>query len=156
MTSLTTEQMVVATSTFQESFTHVLGNYVGESREHIVKFVANIILREKPYMLVTEAGLQHAMQIAFGNNDAERDFLLMLTFTFFSRFGETDNPVKALSTNLARGVALGNNNDLNAVPEQLKKRLPIESDAHLVLEANQWLITLLMLQLCITAIVNKE
>lgn len=154
MSNLTTEQMVIATSTFQESFQHVLGNYVGDSRTHIQKFVAGVVLRQKPYMLVTEEGVQHAMKLAFGN-EADRDFLFTLTYTFFSRFGETNEPVKGLATALARGVSIGSHNELSAVPEPLQKRLPVEVDVRAMLESNQWLMTLLMMQLCIQVVVEK-
>jgi hypothetical protein len=155
---LTTEQMVVATSTFQESVSHVLGNYLPESQASLKAFVAEMILKEKPYMLVTEDGIKHAMGKVFGL-EGYRDFVLMVTFTFFARFGESDTPVRSLAGNLARAVSVsgsGSNNDLSAVPLEMRRRMPSEQDVTATLESNQWLMTLLMLQLCVQMVADKK
>lgn len=149
--SLTTQEMIVATETFQESFRHVMGNYpVPEAKQYLLKFVLGVIMVEKPYMLVTDEGIQRAIALVF-TAEAERDFILTLTYTFFSRFGETSAPAKNLAAALARGIALTGvtTSQLSAAPDAIKTRLPTEEEARAILEANQWLMTVLLIQLCV-------
>ncbi len=149
MTHLSTEQMVIVAETFQESLQHVLSNYLGETKTDIQLFVAEIVLKNKPYMLVTEEGLQHAVNLVF-TNEQHRDFIFTLAFTFFARWGESDMHVTGLAENLARGTSQVHHNlEYNAVPDQLTMRLSTMEDTKLLLEANKWLMIVFLLQLFI-------
>lgn len=154
ITPLTTEQMVTAAETFQGAYEHALGNFVGEAKASVVRFCASIILQEKPYMLVGAEGASHAVDLVFGN-EGNRDFIFMLSYTFFARFGEGHDPVQQLSATLARGVTIPSGREMSIVPEALRVRLPQYQEVQSLLADNQWLMTLLLLQLFITASPEK-
>lgn len=154
-TNITTDAMMEVASVFIESFNHVVSNYVGESKNHAKLFTANIILKEKPYMIVSLEGLPHITEIVFGS-DANRDFILTLSFTFFSRWGHSEREVYGLINNLARGVSNANALTLNAMPKDISSRLVSSENAAEILEANKWLIVIILMQLFITVEPVKE
>jgi hypothetical protein len=147
--NIKTDDMVTVANVFKESFEHCISGLTGETQTLALRFVAEVILREKPYMLVTTEGLDHAMELVFGREE-NRDFILTLAFTFFARLGHDDDFVKGLAGNLARGAALASKADLNAVPDPIKGRLAELKDVQELLEANSWLMVVLLLQLFIT------
>lgn len=147
--NLTTEDMIVVATTFQDAHVHVLHNYlVPEERNKLLEFVANVILRERPYMLVTQEGIKHAIDLAF-KDDLIRDFVLKLSYVFFARYGNRQTHVHALAANLARGAAMGIKHDYAAIPDQIRMRLPEPAETTELLENNPWLMVILMIQLFI-------
>ena len=156
MATLNTDQIASCSQVFQESLSHVISNSIGDTRQHIQHFIANVILKEKPYLLVTEEGIQHAINLTF-SDERTRDFVFMLSFTFFSRWGGTHQDIDSLSENLAIGVTHAyRGHPLNAVPTQIGDRLTSFEEAAQLISVNRWLIILLMLQLTITIEPEKE
>lgn len=158
MSNLTTEQMVVVTSVFQESYEHTLSQVLGDTRYPVLQFTAKIVLQNKAHMLVTEEGLLHAIALVF-EHEAHRDFVFSLSFTFFSRLGEDEKHMHGLINNLARGVSTSSLvlpevslSDFNAMPTVLSARLATFFNAKQLLESNKWLVVLLLLQLCIAVV----
>lgn len=150
MSNLTTVEMIEASETFVDSLTHVLGNYLPESKIAIQTFIAEILLKEKPYMLVSPEGIARIQQQVFAS-EVHRDFIFTLHFTFFSRWGHTDSSVAGLIGNIARGVAMSNVMDGNEMPAPIRSRLHTFASAERILLANQWLVIVLMLQLLVVA-----
>jgi hypothetical protein len=148
MNNLTTEQMQEVAQTFIDSYAHVLANYIGETKDNITKFTADIVLRHKSYMLVGYEGLPNITDIVF-NNEEYRDFILTLHYTFFSRWGQNEATLRGLIGNLARGVGISNLLEMNALPKPINSRLLFETTAVEILTANKWLIIILLLQLFI-------
>lgn len=145
--------MIVVADVFQGAYEHVIGNLVGDTRIAIIGFVGQVVLKEKPYLLVTGEGLQHAIDLVFCNEQI-RDFVLTLSYTFFARLGESSAHVRGLSENLARGVAQGSSAsprsvDYCAVPKDLSSRFTPETEALELIESNKWLVVLLLLPLFI-------
>lgn len=155
MANLTTDQMVVVATVFQESYAHVLSNSIEDTKIDRMRFVAGIVLQEKPYLLVTEEGIQRLISLVFAD-ERNRDFIFTLSYTFFSRWGEDDLSVKGLAENLARGVSqasaiYGANQDINAIPHEIAIRLTPNNVAKDLIESNKWLMIILLLQLFIAA-----
>lgn len=150
--TLTTEQMVTAAETFQGAFSHAMSNYVGESKVSMQRYVAALILQEKPYMLVGPEGVERAIDLVF-SNEPHRDFIFMLTYTFFARFGEGRNPSEDLAASLARGLVMSNagGGAMSAIPEAMRVRLPNLSEVQSLLKDNHWLMTVLLIQLFVSA-----
>jgi len=152
---LETEQLIEASQTFDDSFTHVLSNYLPDSKKQIVEFIGKIILQEKPYLLVSEEGLTRAISLVFGD-DAIRDFIFTLHFTFYARFGHSDDHIQRLISSIARGVGLASHYPLSAIPTQINQRLTKLEDAYNIINDNRWLSIILMIQLFIRADVPSK
>lgn len=151
MTNLTTEEMREAAGVFQESVEHVLKNQSAEGQKEITLFLANLVYKEKPYLLVTQEGLTHIMQLVWSQPNIS-DFVMTMSFTFFARWGHSEESVQGLCENLARGCALvvKDLKDLNAVPAQMSERLADIDAARRLIQANKWLVIVLMAQLFVT------
>lgn len=148
MNYLSTDSMVVAAKIFQESYLHVMNNYDQESKKAAVVFAAEIILRYKPYMMLTPDGVAHMQDLVF-KKEANRDFVLMLAFTFFSRFSEGNEPVTQLAGNLTQGVCINTMGNWDAVPKDISERLATPTEVLDILINNRWFMVLLLLQLFI-------
>jgi hypothetical protein len=150
---LTTEQMVVAVETFQAAYEQVMSKYAGDGKKSILEFVTNIVVLQKPYMLASAKGPEEWTNIIFGNEGA-RDFILSLSFSFFSRFHETNTPELALAASLTRGLILNSFLPKSFIPEIIVSGYFGIKETEELLGSNQWLMTVLMLQLCITPTVG--
>lgn len=149
MYNLNSIQMDEVRRVFIESFQQVISNYLDESRSNIKLFVSELILREKSYMLLSYEGLPRLKQMVFGVEN-NRDFIFNLHFTFFSRWGQSDNDVTGLIANVARGVALSSpttTSELNAMPDDFTKRLINVNSATTLLSSNKWILIILLIQL---------
>jgi hypothetical protein len=147
MMSISTERMIEAADVFKGSYDHVIQNTFGDTHNNVIKFVADIVLRTKPYLLLTHSGLSHIAETVF-TNEEHRDFVLMLAFTFFSRFGGPDEDVSGLAYNLAKGAGQKTTSgEYGLIPNQINERLITTEDAAMVLLENKWLMVLLLLQL---------
>jgi hypothetical protein len=151
MANLNTTDMEEAATVFTQSLNHVLSNYLTESSKSVKEFVTHIVLKEKPYMMITEEGLPHIVELVF-MNEIVRDFVLTLSSVFFSRWGNNDEQVLGLAGNIARGVSVlrvGDNVDIanSVIPRQISERLMTEEMGSMLLYNNRWLICLLMLQI---------
>lgn len=143
---LSTDEMVEAAEVFNEAYLHVVANTAGDTRSRIIEFVAHVVLAEKPYLLVTPEGLDHAIGLVFENKHVT-DFVHTLLFTFGSRWGMSQEKYEALAANLAAGASpLAPASDYRSTPIALASRLATFTDAYRLLVANQWLVILLLLQ----------
>lgn len=142
---LSTDEMVEVAAVFTESYHHVLSNLATEQRSRIIEFVARVVLSEKPYLLVTPEGLDHAIGLVFENKQVT-DFVLTLLFTFGSRWGMSQDRYSALAANLAFGASPVTQQPNRAMPDALASRLASFADVYNLLVANQWLVILLLFQ----------
>ena len=157
--SLNTEQMVEVASVFKEAYEHVIGNLTVDVRNKIYAFTGGIVLQDKPYMLLTPDGIERAINLVF-TDDQHRDFILTLSFVFFSRWSTGKNDLDELSDNLAAGVShsgfgavsgfSSNSKVTNALPGPMLTRLPVYNDARSLIGGNKWIVILLLMQLFIS------
>jgi hypothetical protein len=157
---LSTEEMVDVATIFQESYKQVMGNFLPNSASAtmVKEYVSALVLQQNPWELITQDGLQNLIAKTFMQAPL-RDFVFSLSFTFFSRWGYSSENIAGLARQLAAGVAVADNlsanvqeiQRLNAVPKTLSERLCGQASAISLLEANKWLMVILMLQLFVSA-----
>lgn len=152
MSNLTTEQMVEAAEVFREATRFVLSSTPPTERRALQEFLASLVIGEKPYLLVTQEGLGRAIQLVWSNPKVS-DFVMSVSFVFFARWGHSDEAVEGLCRNLARGVAMVTTDfkDQSAVPQVMGERLSDMVAATQLIQANKWLVIILMFQLFVTA-----
>lgn len=145
---LRTEEMREVATVFQGAYEHTITNFVGsEIKAAALQFVAGIVLSEKPYMLVTEEGFARAVLMVF-SNEVARDFVLMLGFTFFSRWGGSQEQYVQLIENLSYGAGhVDGAGEYAGMPVPISQRLTSAQEAAALLQANRWLVVLLLMQL---------
>lgn len=163
MSNLTTDEMIRVAEVFTGAFDHTLQLYIDDTRAIMRKFAAEILLWEKPYMLLTPEGASHCVNIVFGK-ELHRDFILMLSYVFFGRFGNDDMAVGALARNLARAATqqvppmTGRQNQEHGsiIPKAIYDRMPNYETATATLVSNRWLMIILLIQLFIVVELPKE
>ena len=139
-------EMVEIAEAFNEAYEHVLVNTFGNSKETVVKFVADLVLRRKPYLVVTREGFTEVMDLVFSNDD-HRDFLFTLYYAFSSRWGMSKERYSALAVNLAHSACpVMPGAEVSGAPSVIAQRLSSYEEVLPLLEANPWLVTVLLLQ----------
>lgn len=146
--------MIEAGVVFQQSYEHVMSNLYGSGKEKVLEFVVGVVLRERPYLLLTPQGIEHISELVFTDPN-NRDFVLSLAFNFFSRLGGDADFYIGLSAAIARGAgqAISINTGIDATPNQISDRLVTEAEAVELLAPNKWLIVIFMINLFITVAV---
>ena len=150
--SLGSEAMADVIRIFVQATEHVLNNYLPESRPELDGFIAQMVLQEKPYMLVTDEGINRARMMVFAK-ESIRDFILSLSFSFFGRLASDENTLAGLAHTLADGTTFhgyGADAKLNRMPTEIADRLEATSTTADILKANKWLMVLLLIQLSIS------
>lgn len=141
---------------FKGSLEHVLANsksFSTEAQDKISRFLLGFVMIEKPYMLATPAGVQHAVETVF-TDEIVRDFVLTLVFVFTARWGSNTERFKELVESLAfavsaQGPAHNTGPGKNAIPPPILAELPKEDLVVPVLQDNKWLVVLLLAQLTV-------
>jgi hypothetical protein len=139
---------------FVDSMQHVLANAKSMSEERHNKlntFVYSLVLVEKPYMIASPKGVQHAIELVF-EDEVIRDFVFMLGFTFFARWGASGPRHNDLVQSLAfavsgDGTPVRGQDSLVMMPAEIADLLPDPDGVLTLLQQNKWLVTLLMIQL---------
>lgn len=137
---------------FADSTEHLLGNYLPDARPELDAFIAAMVLQEKPYMLVTDEGVQRARIMVF-SKETIRDFILSLAFNFFGRLAADENTLFGVARALADGTTFhgyGADAKFNRMPQEISERLEPTSSTVELLKANKWLMVLLLIQLSIS------
>lgn len=131
---------------FVETTEHVLGNYLSDSHEPVNVFMHQLVLQEKPYMLVTEEGLERIKLLVFGR-EVIRDFILTLSFHFFSRLAQDTDTINSIASALAMGAAIDSDRYLTQMPDAIRDRLETFDRIQALISANRWLMVILLIQL---------
>lgn len=141
-----TDMADVAT-VFQETFAHVTKNLEGSTAyEEVIKFCGHLVLFEKPYILVSSEGLPNAITMTF-TRESVRDFVMTLSYNFFTRWGGSQEAIAALADNLSFGAGQAQvGRDLCAMPQPIAARLGEQEDTKTLLLNNRWLMVLLLIQ----------
>ncbi len=143
---------------FKDSLEHVLRNTQAleeKSRARIQHYVYHSALYDNPYMLLTMAGVKNAVETVF-SDEVVRDFVLRLSFVFFSRWGTSDEKYGQLIDTLAFAVSADVPTGFSgtqlvpcAIPSQVLADMPKSELARSTLYTNKWLSIVLLLQLVI-------
>lgn len=135
--------MIDVGESFERALEHVLNNTLGASHTHVVTFLTNHVLRSKPWMLLTNDGVESSMNSVMG--DAElQDFVLEVTYTFSAYWGGSIAKYADLADVLATSVGIQSE---SALPTEVKQRTITPEQAKQKLTANRWLMTLILFNL---------
>lgn len=139
--SFTTDEMITVGECVNQALGHQFTNTFGSTKEKCMKFVYELILRGKPTMLLTEAGLDDIESKVFG--DAEiRDFVLELTYSFGVYWAGSESDHAALAAVVAQSVGI---NQASRIPKAISERMVTVEQAARLLTVNKWLVVLLLL-----------
>ncbi|SAK59266.1 hypothetical protein AWB81_01817 [Caballeronia arationis] len=151
--SLLPNELIETGEVFVASMQHVLANCMRMSEERygkLSKFVYSMVLAEKPYMIASPKGVQHAIELVF-EDEVIRDFVFTLGFTFLARWGglgRYSELVQALAFAVSGdGNPVRGQESLVMMPAEIGDLLPDPEGVLTLLQQNKWLVTLLMIQL---------
>lgn len=152
---LATDEMVEVAGLIQESYRHVMSNFLGDTRTQLTGWTAEWILTQKPYFLVTLEGHRNAMEAVFQNKHVT-DFVFTLLHNFGARWGMAPERFAGLCANLAYSAVPKTSYSISSVPDAIADRLAASSeDAYQLLLANPWLVVLMLLQLFVSVSPQK-
>jgi hypothetical protein len=151
--SLLPNELIETGEVFVASIEHVLANSKRMSEERyakLSKFLYSMVLAEKPYMIASPKGVQHAIELVM-EDEVIRDFVFTLGFTFLARWGGSGRYVELVQA-LAFAVSGDGNpvrgqDSLVMMPVDIADLLPDPDGVLDLLQQNKWLVTLLMIQL---------
>lgn len=145
------DDMETVAGAFQVAITQTLAMYLDEAaREKIMMLCTKIVVEEKPWMWVSPEGVNHLDDLIMVE-ELTRDFIMALTFTFFSRWGEAKVKFTGLVDTLSWGCAVDNANaeDQSYVlmSKDLSARLSSQETVKKYLAANKWVVVMMLIKL---------
>ncbi len=147
---LDSTEMELVGTLFQEAVDFLFQSSNDKTKKNVLQFMIKRILGDIPTVQMSPNGVKELRNEVY-NNIEVRDFLLNLSFVFFSRWAASDAQVLALAANLARGLSqgtfVGENIAVSAVPDEVLNRLAKREDVFNLLASNQWLICVIMMPL---------
>lgn len=146
--SLGNVEMIVVGECVERAVQQTLGNMIGDSNLQAKAFIADIVLRWMPAMIVTDFGCGKITEKIFAI-ETNRSLVLNLNFAFWSFWSPTPAQVSGLIDTLAESLGLSEFTDARLIPEEVSQRLPVVSDIKSILRANNWLVVILLLRLFI-------
>lgn len=135
--------MIDVGESFERALQHVLNNTLGQTYTNVNAFIANHVLRGKPWMLITAKGVEDAVNEVMGNAELQ-DFVLELTYTFGSYWGASSEKYAELANVLATSLGIQVE---GAAPKEVKERTSTPEQATSRLVANRWLMVLILMSL---------
>jgi hypothetical protein len=156
--ALSTEEWVDVGGVFKDSLDHVMQNSKAldqKAQERIMMFVHSTAIADKPWMLCTQLGIKRAVEVVF-EDVVLRDFILQLSFTFFSRWGASGEKYAHLIETLAFAVSVNGHDAPNgtllvpsAIPPAVADDMVTQQVALSALHANKWLVIMLLISLVV-------
>lgn len=147
---LDSTEMELVGTLFQEAIDFLFQSANEKTKKNVLPFMIKRILGDVPTVQMSPNGVKELRNEVY-NNVEIRDFLLNLSFVFFSRWAASDEKVLSLAANLARGLSqgtfVGDNIAVSAVPDEVSNRLSKREDVFNLLASNQWLICVIMMPL---------
>lgn len=141
---LTKEEMVEIGELFSNVYSFTKSNMlVEDSINEVNKFVADLIVSYRPYMIGTEAGVVQLVDRIFRNENL-RDFIFGLEFNFFARLGNDEHMLNGLNNTIINSLVYYENNN-SVIPKQIMDRLPTKDKLMSLFENNRWAIIVVML-----------
>ncbi len=144
-----TNMLSVETS-FRDAYEHTVSNVLDPKRlDEIKLFLAGITTQTSIYMAFTTVGLPELMQNVF-RTVGVREFVFNLSMAFNVRLGLTHVERSQLVDILTNAVSILPPNQANAdpsviaIPKVVLDNLPSYEDIRELLNANNWLMTIVM------------
>lgn len=148
------DEMKIVGQVFQESVNFCLDNATTEEEKNIHEFFLHLIMEVQPESMLTKQEVGD-LQLKVFKNEHVRNFMMRLSYVFYSRWAASDEHITGLAQNLSRGFtqtpysqglnqdALGN----SGVPDDIMKRMPTRTEALARLTANPWLVLVCLVPL---------
>lgn len=152
MEGLNPEQMSVVGEMFQEANGFCWSGAGEETKKQMVPFLINRIASDVTPAMMTPKGISVLRKEVFGNEHI-RDYILKLSFIFFSRWAPSNDAVCGLCHNLSRGLSQSpydQQSSMVATPPEIMERLGSRDDVFSALSSNPWLIVSVMIPLFIS------
>lgn len=158
------ENIIDIRSIFKSALEQTISNYAEKARLEISQFILHICGEVRPYMVVTNPGAETLADEIF-TNELRRDFIFNLLFNFCPRlsFTETKKEFSKLIQTFSFTLAIGdkvsqegvpdyqnNSPSFNKLPDELFRRLPTRETITGLLEANKWLMIVLLISLYVS------
>jgi hypothetical protein len=135
--------MIDVGESFERALSHVLNNTLGTTYTKINGFIAEQVLRVKPWILLTDDGLTKVSDDIFGDGELQ-DFMLELTYTFGSYWGASADKYIQLADVLGTSVGIQVE---GVLANEIKTRTVTPERATQRLQANRWLMVLILMHL---------
>lgn len=126
---------------FVESILESISSFGNEYDSKLKMFIIETSRLEKPYLLVSDEGMERAIEIVFSNK-MNRDLIFEINYRFFTRLGN-----KEVIKELIKTISFSNCfiNKQSLMPLVVSDRLPTEEQIQEKLLANPWLIILVLI-----------
>lgn len=135
--------MIDVGESFERALQHVLNNTLGTTYTNVNGFIADQVLRTKPWMLMTDDGIKTSSETIFGNAELQ-DFMLELTYTFGAYWGASADKYNQLADVLGTSVGIQVEGIL---ANEIKTRTATPERSIQRLQANRWLMVLILMHL---------
>ena len=151
---LSTEEMAECGELINLAFLSVYSNSLSSNHEKLLKFTFGLIKEQVPHLLFSgqTRGMKQLNDLMF-NDPTITDFVLKITFHFFSKFGNTLERYPQLVENLASGlgylkpVESRDHQTVVATPPDFYERISSVEDVQALLLDNRWMVTMVLLML---------
>lgn len=160
--SFTNDDMETVAAAFQTAFKTVMNQYLSEEqRTKLMQWVTTVAVEGKPWIWTSADGQAILLDMVMVD-EFYRDFVMTLTFVFFARWGEANvkftGLVDTLSWGTASDTASNEDKSLILMPEDISTRLTGQVDVKRYLNANKWVVTLMLIKLFVVpeSIPNKN
>ena len=145
--TLDAEQMKDVGACIAQAFEHQLKNTFGQTKLDAMAFVYDVVLRQKPFMMVTQQGYEAIVASVFQKDDI-RDFVLSMTYNFYTYWASSTDDHESLAKTLA--LAAGYQVP-SLIPKQITDYLATVEAAEKILVNNRWLCMLMLLPVWLEA-----
>lgn len=147
------DEMKVVGAIFQESVNFCLDNATTDEEKNIHEFFLHLIMEVQPESMLTKQSVSD-LQLKVFKNEHVRNFMMRLSYVFYSRWASSDEQITGLAQNLSRGFTQtpyiqGNQDAMSnsGVPDDIMKRMATRSEALARLSANPWLVLVCLVPL---------
>lgn len=157
--AFTREDTLVVRAAMREAWEHVQALFPPAEGEgaHKTSFTDELmdqLIARPAYALVALDGIPDFVDLVF-STVVIRDIVLELQFEFFARWGEGESKITALVDSLSVSLGIDDKqSDYSAMPKAYRDHLANVSDVKEVLSNNKWLLTLVLLKLYGTEVVD--
>lgn len=145
--TLDSEQMKDVGACLVQAFNHQIANTFGQTKHDVMEFIFDVVLRQKPFMMVTQPGYEAIISKIF-TVETTRDFVLAMTYNFYTYWAGSDEDHQALAKtlSLAAGYQVP-----SLIPKILTDHMVTTDAAYNILINNRWLCVMMLLPVWLQA-----
>lgn len=144
---------------FKAALKHSLGQYTGETKKEVISFFVSLGMTTNIHAALMRHNLESLVRTIFGEEKI-RDFTMLLTASFLTRYGSATADYPVLANTLASALTAHGDEELaakyNLVPHVYNARLPDREEIYNYLMANKWLMTYCLCVMYVNAATMAE